>query len=98
MDEPTIVAELVLNVIVVEDGESNCRFPDPPRANKSNWFEVRSETNKVLDQLVVSETGRGCRGRQLPHKSIVRLWLRIPDVRNYCLGVSLWNDQQFVIG
>jgi len=62
-DEPTVVAEPLLDAIVMENGQSNGRLPDPPCTDESDWSEVLSETNDPLDQLVASETGPGRRGR-----------------------------------
>ena len=39
-DEPTVIAKPLFDPVVMEDGESNGCFPDPPRANESDRFEV----------------------------------------------------------
>ena len=55
-DEPTIVSEPLFDAIVVEDGQSDRGFPNPPCTNESNWSEGFCEVNNLLDQLVASET------------------------------------------
>jgi hypothetical protein len=62
-DEPAVLAEPFLDAVVVEDGQSNRRLPDPPYANESDGCEFFGETNDLLDQLVASETGPRRRGR-----------------------------------
>ena len=39
-DESPVVSESFLDAIVVEDGESDGRFPDPPWTDESGWGEV----------------------------------------------------------
>ena len=56
-DESTVVSEPFPNAIVVEDGQSDGRFPDSPCADESDWGEVFGETNEILDQFIASETG-----------------------------------------
>ena len=55
-DESTILAKSFPDPTVVEDGESNSCFTNPPCPNKSDGFEVFGESNDILDQLVASET------------------------------------------
>ena len=64
-DEPAVLAEPFLDAVVVEDGQSNRRLPDPPYANESDGRELFGEANDLLDQLVASETGPRRRGRRL---------------------------------
>ena len=62
-DEPTVVSKSFLDAIVVEDGESDGCFPDPPCADESDWSEMFCEADDVLNQLLASETGPRRRGR-----------------------------------
>jgi len=48
-DEPTVVSEQFPDATVVEDDESDSRFPDPPCADESDWSEIFRETNEILD-------------------------------------------------
>ena len=54
-DEPTVVAEPLLDTIVVEDGQGDGSFPDPTCADESNGREVVYEINDLLDQLSTSK-------------------------------------------
>ena len=62
-DEPTVVSEPSLDAIVVEDGQSDCCFPDPACTDESNRSEVFCEADIVLNQVVAPETGPRRRGR-----------------------------------
>ena len=62
-EEPTVVSEPFLDTIVMEDGQSNGCFPDSSWTDKSDWNEIFSETNNLLDQFVTSETDPRRRGR-----------------------------------
>jgi hypothetical protein len=48
-DEPTVIAEPFLYAIVVEDSQGDGSFPDATWADKSDWGEVFSKTNDLLD-------------------------------------------------
>jgi hypothetical protein len=62
-DESTVLAKPFLDAIVVEDGEGDGCFPDPPCTDESDGFQVFSESDDLLDQLFASETGPWRRGR-----------------------------------
>ena len=62
-DEPTVIPKLSLDAIVVEDCQSDRRFPDPAWTDESYWGEVFCETDYLLDQLAASKTGPRRRGR-----------------------------------
>ena len=64
-DEPTMVSKPLPDAVMVEDGQSDGRFPDPPCANESDWNEAFCETNNLLDQLLTSKAGPWRRGREL---------------------------------
>ena len=64
-DEPAVISEPLLDSIVVEDGQGDGCFPDPPWTDESDWGEVLCETDNLLDQIVASETGPRLRGRWL---------------------------------
>ena len=61
-DEPTVVSKSSLDAIVVENGQGDGCFPNPPCSDESDWREVFCEINDLLDQFVASETGPRWRG------------------------------------
>ena len=67
-DESTLVTEPLPDTIVMEDGESDGSFSDPPWTNESNWSEVFSEINDFFDQLGTSEAGPRWRGRRFSRR------------------------------
>ena len=71
-DKSTVVSKSSLDVIVVEDGQSDGRFPDPAWTDQSEWSEVFSETNDSLNQIVAPETGPWWRGRQFSRRYATR--------------------------
>jgi hypothetical protein len=56
-DEPTILAEPLLDAMVMKDGQGDGCLPDPASADESDWSQVFHETDDPLDQFVASETG-----------------------------------------
>jgi len=56
-NKPTIVSKPFLDAVVMEDSQSDRRFPDPPCADESDWLEVFCEADDLRDQLVASNTG-----------------------------------------
>ena len=56
-DESTVIAEPLLDPIVMKDGKRNRRLSDPSRTDQSDGLEVFGQANDLLDQLVTSETG-----------------------------------------
>ena len=56
-NKPTVVSKPFLDAIVMQDSQSDGRFPDPPCADESDWSEVFREANDLRDQLVASNTG-----------------------------------------
>ena len=48
-NKSTVVSKAFLDAIVVEDGQSDGRFPDPARADESDRSEVFGEVNDLLD-------------------------------------------------
>ena len=87
-DKLTVLAEPLLDTIVVEDGERDGRLADPANANESDWSEISCQSNDILDQFVTSETdsrrqGRrftrcaGCKYKRLgslEFRSLTRFW------------------------
>ena len=67
-DESTLVTETLLDAILMEDGESNGCFSNPPWTDESDWGEIFSEIDDLFDQLGTSETGPRPRGRGLPRR------------------------------
>jgi len=64
-DKPTVGSEPFLDTIVVEDGESNGCFSNPPYADEGDWSEIFCEVDNLLDQVLASETGPRRWGRRL---------------------------------
>ena len=62
-DESTVVTETFLDVIMMEDSESDGRFSDSPWTDECNWSVIFREINDLFDQLVTSETGPRWWGR-----------------------------------
>ena len=62
-DESTVFAESFFDPTVVEDGEGNGCFPNPPYTNERDGFEVFGKSNDLLNQFIASETGPRRRGR-----------------------------------
>ena len=62
-NKSTVVSKPFLNAIVMEDSQSDRRFPDPPCADESDWGEIFREPNDLRDQLAAPNTGPRRRGR-----------------------------------
>ena len=62
-DKSTVVPKPRLDAIVVEDGQSDGRFPNAAWTDQSDWGKVFYEANDPVDQLVASKTGSWWRGR-----------------------------------
>ena len=54
-NEPAVVAETLLDAVVVEDGEGDGRLADSASTNESEWSEVFCQADELLDQLVSSK-------------------------------------------
>ena len=63
-DESTVVAKPFLDLIVVEDGQGNRRFPNPPWTDEGDWSRVFCEANDLLNELVAPEKIPRRRGRR----------------------------------
>ena len=73
----TIISEPLLDAIVMEDGQGNGCFPDPPWTDESDRGEIFYEVDGELDQVITSETGSGPRGWDLSGR--VRFGLKMLD-------------------
>jgi hypothetical protein len=62
-DKSAVLAKSSFDPTVVEDSESDRRFSDPPCTDESDGFEVFSESDDLLNQLVAPETVPWSRGR-----------------------------------
>ena len=62
-NEPTILAEPLLDTIMMEDSKSDGRFADSANTNESGWGETFCQGNDLFDQIITSETGSRRRGR-----------------------------------
>ena len=72
-DESTILAKTSLDPIVVEDGESNRCFPDPPWADESDRFQVFGDPDDLLHQFIASKTVPWGRGRRFSSRNPIVL-------------------------
>ena len=63
-DESTVPAKSFFDSIVVEDGEGDGGFPNPPCADEGDGFEVFSKSDDLVDQFITSKTIPWRRGRQ----------------------------------
>jgi len=68
-DKPTVGSKPFLDAIVMEDGESNGCFSNPPCADESDRGEIFCEANDLLDQILAPKTGPRWRGRRLSEDS-----------------------------
>jgi hypothetical protein len=64
-NEPAVLAEPLLDAIVVEDSQSNGCLPDSPWTDESDGCKFFDEANDLLDQFFASETGPWWWGRRL---------------------------------
>ena len=71
-NEPSVLIELLLYPVVVEDGECDRCFPDPPCTGESEGFEVFSESNNLRNQVVTSKTIPRRRRRQFTERHAMR--------------------------
>jgi hypothetical protein len=67
-DKSTVFAKSFFDVIMVQDGERNSRFPDPPGADESDRFKVLSESDYLHNQIIASETVPRWRGRRFTRR------------------------------
>ena len=65
-DESTIVAEPLLDAVVVQDGQRDGCLANPAGTNKGDWSQVFCKANDFLDQLVTPKEGPRWRGRGFP--------------------------------
>ena len=63
-DESTILAEPLLDALVVENGQSDRCLSDSSRTDECNWSQILGETDDPLDQFVTSKTSPRRRGRR----------------------------------
>jgi len=82
-NESTVIAEPLLDAIMVEDRQSNGCFPDPPCADESDWSEIFGETKNPLDQFVPSEAGPRRLRRQFS-KNAMKMLDREPHAIRDC--------------
>ena len=71
-DEPAVISKSLLDPIVMEDSQSDGSFADPPWTDESEWSEVFSKADDLLDQLVTSETGPRWRGREFSGRGAMK--------------------------
>ena len=70
-DEATVVTESLFDAVVVENGESDRRLPDPAGANESDRVEGACKTNDLLDQPIATKTSPWPGGRQFPERDSI---------------------------
>ena len=56
-DESTILAEPLLDAIVMKNSQSDRRLADSASTDEGDWSQVFGETDDPFDQFVASETG-----------------------------------------
>ena len=61
-DEPPLMAEPLLDPIVVEDSQSDGGLADSTWTYESNWSEALGQVDYLLDQPVASKDGTRWRG------------------------------------
>jgi hypothetical protein len=71
-NKSTVITKSLFDAIIVEDGEGDRSFPDPPCTNESDRFQISSEFNDLLNQLFTSEKGPWCRGRRFSEKGTMK--------------------------
>jgi hypothetical protein len=71
-NESTILPKTCFDPIVMKDSERNRRFPDSPRTDKCDGFQVFSQSDDLLDQLIASETVPRGRGRRFTSRDAMR--------------------------
>jgi hypothetical protein len=62
-DKSTVFTKVFLDPIIVEDGEGDRGFPDPPCTDEGDRVEVSSITDDIVDELVTAKTGTWGWGR-----------------------------------
>ena len=72
-DESTVTAKPFFDAMMVEDGECNRCFPDPPCTDEGDGFEVFGKTDDLFDQLLTPETDSRWWGRHLSRKDAVEM-------------------------
>ena len=73
---------------MVEDGQSDGRFPNPPWTNESDWGEIFCEADDLLNQVVASETDPRPWGWGLPRRGRLGFEVLYPLV----VRSSTWSD------
>ena len=62
-DESTVDRESLFDAIVMEDGQSDGRLPDPASTDESNGCQVFCQADDLVDQLAASEASSWGRWR-----------------------------------
>jgi len=78
--EPTVDTESVFDAMVVEDNQSDGRFPDPAGADESDWCQVFCQANDLVDQFVTSETSPRRRWRRFTRYARCKFKILDPSV------------------
>jgi len=65
-DEPAILAEPLLDAVVMEDLQGNGRLANPANTKESNRNQPLRYIDNLLDQLITSKKDSGRRGRWFP--------------------------------
>jgi len=56
-DEPTILAEPLLDAIVMEDIQSDGGLADPANTEESDWTETFCQGDNLVNQIVTPKAG-----------------------------------------
>ena len=65
-NESTILAELLLDAMVMKNSASDRRLANPASTDESNRSEIFRVTDDLPDQLITSEAGPRWRWRRFP--------------------------------
>jgi len=65
-DEPTVIAKPLLDLIVMENNQSDGGLAGSASTDESNWDEVLGEIDYLLDQLVAPKEGLRWWGWEFP--------------------------------
>ena len=71
-DESTVVAEPLLDPVVVEDSESDGSFADSTCTDEGDWSEIFGQTNDALYKTLAAKTDPRRLRRQYSERSTVQ--------------------------
>ena len=57
MDEPAVFSKLLLDLVIVEEGQGNGCLANSTSTNESNGCEVFGKADNLLDEIITSKAG-----------------------------------------